>query len=364
MHRIRIIIADPDGRYVDKVTEYINSSHSSQVRVSSFTRFELLETYLSSSGEQIDILAVHSTFLNRFPESPAGVKLIVELSDSTIANRDKRYRSLSKFQPGDRIVEQMLNFFFEDNDVLPGNETGSASTKLISVYSAAGGAGKTSLAFGLSVQLGMKGCAVLYLSFESICSAAATLSHSCNDGFTHVLLCLKEDPDLLPAKIGTYKIRDNSYGIEYLAPPDCFMELVELTKNDLTLILEKLKGMSSYDFVIIDMDSKADDKTLAVLESSDAVIFLTTSDRMSAYKSEVFLQQLRRTEPAILKKLVPVLNKYCGSNDLNHCIGSESIIIPAVPDLWAFDDEGKGIFQMDNAFTEGILRLAQTIRDG
>jgi len=94
------------------------------------------------------------------------------------------------------------------------------------------------------------------------------------------------------------------------------------------------------------------------------VFFVMTPDGMSAYKSEVFLQQLKRTEPAILEKLIPVMNKHSGSSVLNSWVGSDNIIIPKVPDPWVFDDDGKCIFQLDNAFTEGLMGLAQAMRDG
>lgn len=365
MYRLKIIIADPDSRYVDKVTDYINSSHSNCVRLSSFTRLDLLKEFLQSTGEEIDILVAAPSFLRHFPELPDNVKLVAALSDGTPVEGYQPSTVINKYQPGDKLVNRLTCCY---SDAHAGSPVLADvdKTRIVSVYSANGGSGKTSVAFGLAVNLTGQGYSVLFLSFESICSAAATIMHSGSDGFTHLMLSLRDNPEILPAKVEAYKCRDHSYGLDYLPPPENFLEISELNEPDINLLLTKLKQMSAYDFIIVDMDSRADMKALAVFDCSDVIVFLTLPDEISRVKGEMFLKQLQfidaSHENRVLPKLVPVVNKwrgsYSGGKKLNG--SQDNLTIPAVPRLWS--GEGGGCrFEMDGTFAAGIARLAGSI---
>ena len=366
MYKIRLLLADPDSKYVDKLTDFITNSFAFRIRVSSFTRENLLKEYLQSSPETIDILLANQEFLCLPPDLYAKVELVVQLSDGSLSNRFEQYRSIYKFQSGHQLVNQLLNIYSEQNSNASKLVTGSKHTKLVSVYAPCGGVGKTSIVLGLAVKLSEMGFSVLVLGLESINSLVAALSCTYNDALTHILLALSENSDTLPVKVETFKTRDTVFNLDFIEPPDCFMELSELKNGYLVALLEGLKQMGKYDIILTDMDSVPDNRAFSIFESSDRIVFVQVPECNSRLKTETFLSQVRRSGMAektgLFEKLIPVINKY---QDGPICSLSEyglkvEYSIPLLPNLWVYGPD-KCLFDSNRSFSNCLTSLAQVI---
>jgi len=366
MYHIRLVLADFDNKYVEKVTDFINSSFSPRIKISSYTRLDSLEEYLTSSTEKVDVLLAHHQFLAFPPERYKNVEIVLALADGSLINQPEQYRFVNKYQPGDKLVNQILSLYSETNAKVSRVVKGFNKTKLVSVYSPAGGAGKTSVVLGLASKLGELGQTVFCLSLESINSISAALSCSGNDALSHILLSLSENAETLPIKLETYKTRDSGRNIDFFEPTEHFLELSELRKENLELLLERLRQTGAYDIILVDLDAAANDKVVSVFNYSDIVVFVQIPDSIGRFKTEAFLSQINRIGEAektsIFKKLIPVMNK-CNGNSMDE-IGQYGLItdfsIPVLQNLWKYLD-GRWVFDEDQIFCSSMTGLAKRI---
>ncbi len=365
MYKIRLLLADFDDHYVHKVAEYINSSFPSRIKLSSFTKINFLRDYLQSNSDKIDILLAHPEFLRQTSGLYKDVELVVVLSDGRFKHRFEEYKTLHKYQPGDQLVNQLINLYSRKNTGAVMMVTGSSDTQIIPVYSAAGGTGKTSIVLGLAAMLSETGKSVLCLSLETISSVPAALSCSGNSAMTQVILSLRENADTLPVQVETYKSRDHLYNIDYLEPPDCFLVHSEINNEDLRLLLGRLKEMGKYDVILIDLDSAADEKTLTIFDCSDRIVLVEVPDQICRFKTEVLLSQVSRAgieQADLFAKFIPLMNK-CNGEPITgwEQYGLKTAFsLPVCPNLWIYGND-KCIFDLNRSFRGYLLGLAKNI---
>lgn len=366
MFKISLVLADPDNRYVDRVVDYINSAYGSKVKVTSFTDIQLTAAYLKQSNEEIDVLLVHPSFLLDESADYARVGIVVILSDGNLNYRFDNCPSVSKYQPGDKLIHEIINLYAEKNANASRLVTGSTDTKIIGVYSPVGGVGKTSTALAVAAKTAELGKTVLLISLENISSSISALPCKGTDALTHLLLSLSENPEALPLKVETYKTRDPQLNLEFLEPPDCFLELSEVNKETLEQLLQQLKGIGKYDLIVVDMDSAAVDRNFTILANCDRVLFLLVSDPICGFKTETFMSQLARTGLAekfgLFEKLLPIVNKYSGGPvvNLSEFGLGELFSVPFIPNLWV-STEGNCEFDPERAFTNAFTGLLKAV---
>lgn len=364
MHRLKVILADPDSLYVDRLSDYINSSFVSRIKLVSCTRKVILEHYLQASFDEYDILLINRGFFDEESEIYKKTKfkiLLTEEKDNPVAGNDCLY----KYQTGDSLVKQILDLYYNSNDVRV-TTAGCKLTQIISVFSPAGGVGKTSVALGLATYLSQSGKNIFVLSFESLNSISCAFRSSGSDGFTKVLLSLSDNAQLIPARVEMYKSKGQDPAISYFEPAGCFLEISELAIDDLLLLLTKIKNEGKYDAVVVDLDPMADKKLVSVLGHSDKVVLVSSNDEVGQYKIFTFLEHLRKIElddgREILSKLTHVANKYHENEYFDETYGiTSSCQIPFVQNLWVKGPEGLYQFDRDRQFTANFSDLANLL---
>jgi len=149
VYRLKLVLADYDNNYVDRVTGFINSSFFSGIRVSSFTDPVRLAEYLSCASEKAGILLAHPDFVSRIPDPERHFEAVFILSDGRLPENSDRsvvnqetYRSIYKFQPGDRLIGQIVQIYAEKNAPAAECVPRASATQLIAVFSPAGGVGR------------------------------------------------------------------------------------------------------------------------------------------------------------------------------------------------------------------------------
>ncbi len=371
MQRMKIILADPDNVYVDRVADYINTEYSSRVKLVVCTRLNLLEHYLDNSFDEFDFLLVHPDFYT--PGSPLykNIKFIIQLTDDlncTCPEKSGNY--LYKYQPGDKMVNELLRFYSEKTERLPGSSGGIRNTKIISVFSPAGGVGKTSIALALAASLSKRQMEVLFLGMESFNSVPSILELNGRDGFTKVLLTLHENPQLISVRVEMNKTKENNFSFHILEPPECFLELTELEEEQFELLLAKIKQACKYDVVVIDTDSSFGNNLITLLDNSDKAVMVGTFEEPCRYKIEAFTNQLRMLEAeetkSILNKTVLLINKVEGNASLD-IPGPElanSCKVPYVANLWTSGSRSKLKFDPNQELADNLKKLTQILGCG
>lgn len=370
LQKFVIILADNDELYVDKLTEFINESYAPQIKVYSFTRIEDLVRFWPTDGLRADALLIKPDFLAELPIYDHEVKHVVLLSDGRLHENCTEYPSIYKFQSADKIITELMDTFLEQNPMAAAPRYGLSRSRVITGYSPAGGVGKTSVLIGLAAELAQMGSSVLYLDLESVSSADLFPSCRSNYGLTHVLLTLKERPSLMPMKVERYCIT-SEHNFHFLGPAENFLELSGLTGSELSVLLQTLQAADKYDFILVDPDSAASEKALAILEASDLVLLVITPDITARHKVKSFLCQAikaalgRGDNPAA--KMIAVLNKDSGDGYLTEqawCAESglpDFCQIPFISGLWS-ETNGQPVFDVYRSFRNSLGPLLEKIQ--
>lgn len=361
--RVKLVVADADERYLDRLAERLAELFGSRIRLVTFTRAGLLAEYMNTAGERVDILLVHPHLLaaGLLPDKNVGLRaLLAEGESDSIPDG---FFVVDKYQPCDRMVYQLLGLYAETNPGVAGLISGTSATRIISVFSPAGGVGKTAISVGLATRLAELDRAVFYLNLESFASLASNPEGYGNEGFTHVLLGLLTNPGILPLRLEKYKQKDAERNFYYLDPPQCCLELLQLGSEKTRQLLDRLKQMGKYDAVVIDLDAAITEPTLAALELSDSVVLVEVPEPWCQAKIEAFLNQVpligSLEETELLARLVPVVNKYTAGSltDLNRYGLKRRFAIPFFQDLWR-DEQGVPGFDLDRRMSNYLHELA------
>lgn len=366
MYKIRLLVADYDTRYVDKFTEYISLACPLRFQVTSFTDTGLFEEYLAASASGTDILLADPRFLRQDPGTYNNVGLVLALTDGRVDTRAESYTTVSKYQPGEQIVNRLLELYSGQDAAGVKPVQGQFRTRLVSVYSPAGGAGKTSIAMGLAARMTAQGKKVLCLSLESINSMAAVLPGTGSGGLTPVLLALTGDKAKLPARVETSKTRDRVFNIEFFPAHDCFLELAEVNNQDLGYLLLTMKELGRYEAIIIDMDSAATGQAITVFDHCDRIIIVTVCEQVGLFKTRAFLDQMDRIPehggPGFLEKLLTVVNKWDpGAGFSPDRYGfREFFTVPFIRDLWTCEGD-RCVFDHRAIFAGALTGLAKAV---
>lgn len=372
LQKFVIILADTDEQYVDRLTEFIKELYAPRIKVSSFTRIEELTRFWLTDGVKADAILINPDFLAELAYHDHGGKLIVLLSDGRPRENCGEYPSIYKFQSGDKLINQLIATFLEHHPRAATPRPWLSRSRLIAVYSPAGGVGKTSLSVGLAAELAEMGNAVLYLNIECISSTDLFLTCQVNYALTHVLLTLKEKPSLLPMKVERYRTESSEFIFQFLEPAENFLELSGLTGAEISLFLQTLQAADKYDYILVDTDSAASEKTLAVIGASETTFLVMTPDIVSRHKIKSFLSQAARAasldRKELLAKMIPVINKHNDESCFSAAegfgleFGLQALCqIPFINNLWV-EVNGQSSFDVNRSFRNSLGGLIRTVQ--
>jgi len=267
MAKIRLVIAEKDEGYVEKLVDYLMTNHLGKFTLKYFTDPNAFKEFLADSLEPIDILLACPKM---YKISSAGVaiskvKTLIMLSQGMGSKETDGIKTIEKYQRADRIVSEMLDKFLlcQDSEVLLPKNT--RHTRTIAVYSPQGGTGKTTLAVGLCAELSRQGMPAFYLNMEDIQSTEAFFDCEGASGLSDIFFYLKEQGNNISLKIESVKSTDLSKKIQYFAPPNGITEIDDMTPNELCDLVFRIKQMAHYDFIVIDMSSSFNARNIALL---------------------------------------------------------------------------------------------------
>jgi len=183
--------------------------------------------------------------------------------------------------------------------------TSAGYGKVIVVYSPKGGTGCTTLAINLAVTLQNNETPVALvdgnLQFGDI---AVFLNEQSKNS---VIDLAPRADELDPEIIEEVMIRHNTSGVMVLASPSRPEYAENVVPDQFSKVLQYLRRMFSY--VIIDAASSLTDVTLAAIDSSDALILITTQDIPSIKNARLFLDLVDAMKIS-RRRILFVMNKF------------------------------------------------------
>lgn len=368
MSKIRILIADRDKDYNKSLADYLMYHFPQSIEVDSCSDEALLNEYIKGQEIKIDILLLNENFKPVCEKIPEEIMVITLIEEKKIFSENRK--SICKYQCGDEIINQVLSLCAGKSLCGSLVYRDSKRSRVVAVYSSAGGVGKTTLAIGLSIQTAWEGKNIFYLNLENIPSTELYLGGEQESSLSNVLYYLKHNKkDNIFTKIEAAKCIDPVYRISYFKRPDSLQDIKENLAEELGLLIEQLASGGQYERVFIDMSSCFDGNTISVLEICDDILLVYTPDAISKVKTGMLFEELTKLEKSknisLLDKVSLVLNM-CEENKSAEefaisCFGkSSNISIPKYPGLLVpYLDRFKP--DLDGAFGTTLYKLSRTL---
>jgi cellulose biosynthesis protein BcsQ len=314
---MQLVLLDEDQSFVNMMAAYIRTTGEYAERLSfkGFTNKELGFAYLGSLQSPC-MLVIHQSFFplpsNVFQQKPGS---IVFLSESPVLSDVVEYPILFKYQPLNQLLSQLLAHHNRYRTEAP--IRGRKRTLVTSVYSAAGGAGKTTVSFYLAKQLALRGERVLLLNLELIAAQSLIFPQTGQDPFGQLLYYAKSSHKQLAAKIEQLKSSHSLYKFDYLEQAVKPEELENTEEEDIRRLIEAAVSLGAYDHIVIDLDCSCHPRVHGALEVSDRLWWVVQDDIQHVYKLASLLQvwrgRLGEQAAALLQRSELIVNKFTGT---------------------------------------------------
>ncbi|WP_025026466.1 AAA family ATPase [Caldalkalibacillus mannanilyticus] len=281
MSTVHLVVADANQEYVDLLFQYIRTSEEHHKFIlKSFSTSENVTRFLDQHKGAY-LLLVTPELLPPELHKKDNVMLLVEDHQP-----HEEYITINKFQPLNLLLSKVWAFHLEKNGLAISHQFLSKKTKIVSFYSASGGAGKTTAAINFCNQAASQDYRVFYLNLElyhSVHSLFPTEEKA--EGLDTLLYYVKSRSKQLVAKIEELKQTQTFTKIDYLSPANG-QEMLDLTKQDIEFLLQGFIDLGSYDFIVLDLESSLHERIVQSLQMSDLIIWVTVDDLFQVDKSK------------------------------------------------------------------------------
>lgn len=285
--RQQLAIAVKEQDYVKRLADYVRDSpFSEQWQLTAFTHAEAFIQFLKS-GYPVHGIAAQPCMLEAAAEVlPEGVPVAALVA---APGQFSQYNELLQFQALPGLLQGMAFLMAPTSQQAARDHI----VQVITVYSASGGVGKTTLARQLIQTASSNGQRVFYLNLErwnamdTWLEAGAVLG---DEGLSQLLYTLQSHPDKVSDWLARHCKRHSLLRADYILPCSNSEDRMTLQASDAVAIIQMIKKTGQYDLIVIDLDEGLDELHLSVLEQSRHIIWLVTEDPAIQRKSQLAFQ--------------------------------------------------------------------------
>ena len=281
MSRLGLVIADSDMDYLTKFEKFLMANYPQRFDIFSFSSPGKLTEFLCTP-EKRDILLINSKMYNKELHSKNFESLIL-LSGDDVEPIPEGFEMINKYQHAERLVTDILRLYAA-RSLKNYSISGHGDTRIVCVYSPAGGTGKTSVAAGSSILCSRRGLKTFYLNLEDIPSTNLYFYGESEQSFSNVIYHLKGKGKNLGLKLEGAKCCDSKTGVHFFTPPESILEMEELSEQDIVRLLNEFRANATYDVVFIDMSCGLSQRNAAILASVDSILLVLAPGDISTIK--------------------------------------------------------------------------------
>lgn len=309
MSAIKLIIADENSSYASGLTQYLQQEYGQAFEVACFTQKALLQEHINKC-EAADILLIDQKLFSRHADIKSIKSVIILAEDTTL---DSYCPTICRYQRADQIAKLLLEAYDKNSDGSVNITNYNRKAKLICVYSPAGAAGKTTIAYNLSYQYVLQSRQALYISFEAYTGLPIFKQDENKRGLIYLLYLIKNGLPNLQLKLNTIKAIDENTNIHFIQRENNVLEYKDISFEDMGLLVSFFKNQSGYDAVILDLGSTINDTVLGAFKHCDYLVNVICAENYSYEKNQDFCRQITKIDnylkSDIRSKLIWVNNK-------------------------------------------------------
>jgi cellulose biosynthesis protein BcsQ len=331
----RVILAIRQHEYTAKLAQYLREEEPAWA-VSAFTHEEALRRELQSN-RVFDVLIAERGMLLELSEFSARIGKTIALVEDIGTGGGDLLQTL-QYQPLPGLLAYIRSVLVGPVSLSP------SGCRVLTVFSASGGLGKTTVALNLIRQAGERGFRTFYLNLETLNATALLFGKGEPDSLSRLLYSLQAHPEIWVEQFGSLCRHHPQLRTDFLDAPDHPGERLALTPELLGSLLEGLRTTGRYDLIIVDPDSGAGAWHIKLLDLSDQVVWLTVDDMQALAKAGQLLRYWQGQLNAKLEKVLFVLNRArqeAAARQWTLPGGSPAAILPYIPEWKAVDQLGR-----------------------
>jgi hypothetical protein len=275
----KIVFAIPNRDYAVRLAEYLREVEPGW-EIAAFTHEAALRHRLQQF-ERADALVAPSDWLRRAGLLLAGVgKTAVWAEEPGTGSADGEWPEVAVYQPLPGVAAALRGMLAD------GMAAGGSGSRVVTVFSASGGAGKTVTALHLARLSGVRGLRALYLNLEPL-NATYRLTGSLEpDSLSRLLYALQSEPESFGEQHRSLVRHHSLLRADLVDAPDHPREREAMSPELLELLINRLKESGRYDFIVADPDSGTGPWQAKLLDVSDRIVWLVPDDWQGCAKAE------------------------------------------------------------------------------
>lgn len=286
MAKPRIIIADTDVNYIIPLQLKFSEDFFEKVELEIVTDNEYFET-LFSTPQRADILIVSEELYSQSMQRHNISHIFVmneQYEDEQTA--DLNVNHIFKYTSIKEIFNEITG---KSADVLKLDKASKQETQVVLFYSASGGAGKTTVAMGVSASLTKNYKRVLYINAARLQVFQHMLENHSAITAAEVYAKLATATENIYSDI-KHVIRKELFS--YLPPFKAALMSLGINYSVYEKIVVSAKKSGDYDFIIVDADVSFDEDKAALFNIADKVMVITNQSLASVLATNILVANI------------------------------------------------------------------------
>ncbi|WP_379132459.1 ParA family protein [Paenibacillus sp. sgz500958] len=317
---VRIVLAVRESQYIGPLLDYVHhSEYRELLQITAFSRMDVFMEYMK--GEEVPCAVVgDAAFIETWlveARSAVPWALLAEEGEMTgrISKNLAGGQVIAKYQALPTLLSSILQMCEVQRPAASASAT--SGTLLIGVVSGSGSSGKTIVSLNMAKQLGSMGLSVFYLNLEDVDSSGLYLratggSAPALERLLYEIQVARDHGTEVKGEVHSYAIRHDELQCDAFKPVSNVKEMLQMNKRDTLDLLKLLSSRRSYDIVIVDTGSLGVERTEAVLQSSDVVLWILPGDDTGMNKALKWLTHYNapysEIAPGLMNKIRFILN--------------------------------------------------------
>ena len=297
MAGLNILLADGDERYLMALVRKFIDGFENEGDIEIITDPAYLDEYFESP-RTLDIVVIQEDmYKEEFNRHNIG-NLFFLTEDEP--DEDLSGSRIYKYTNTDTIYKQVVNNL---TTATMANIKKQGDTRIIYVYSPAGGSGKTTVAAGISSVLARSNQRTLFLSMDEL----------------QAFGWLMAEPKVMPAEVEKQLMFQSGFVYNlikpYLVKQDFYMmtpfsrmlSSLNIREENFVRLLETIVAVREFDYIVVDGAAGFSETVSRIMSMSQHILILAQQDEASRYKVSCLLNNLDCSDDG---KFVFVCNKY------------------------------------------------------
>lgn len=292
-----LAILDEEQEYVSKLLRYLNSREEKEFEIAAFTSEESFQQYREK--HVIGLLVCEETLYAAMGEMPGCPTIL--LSSRTRVRDGEGPPVIYKFQSAQEIFCEIIGYYRELSPHAA-KATGVKNARIVTVCSASGGSGVSTLAYMLAKRRA-KGERAAFISLDPFFQPERSEPES-GSALTEAIYFIRQNSAKFSEKLKlkTTEHVDCLYGVAHWA------DLSECGRGDMAELVGQLITLRGYELVIVDAGAFTA-ASAGCMEISDNVVLISEEGKKAAGKEQAFVRQAKRMDSGFEARLLRVLRQ-------------------------------------------------------